>query len=139
MTNSLGRTVAPHGRDVLQLVEHLRIELVVPAQLGGVSGSRGTAHRLPNLPDPAALEGERRSVDDRFVAEVEGAEARAAEQGQEAAAGTEHRHPQAADLRERAGVAYEPGQRRVVADRVAGDQHHPRSPPGSRGTRCDRR
>jgi hypothetical protein len=72
---TLARGSAPAGRNVVELSESCVVELRECAHLRGVAGLAEPVHGLSHLADRAAFERERRSVDDRLVADVDRAQA----------------------------------------------------------------
>src|SRR5207244_3512258 len=70
--SALGRVAAPALRDCLELRPQAGIELAGTQDLRVITGALEPVHRLPHLADRPALERERRRVDHRLVAVVEG-------------------------------------------------------------------
>ena len=72
---SLRLGAAPLARDPLELAAQVLADLSRPQHLGAVAGALEPVDRLAHLADRPALERERRRLDHRLVAVVEGMQA----------------------------------------------------------------
>jgi hypothetical protein len=107
-----------------ELAERALVELGQLGKLGRIAALLEPRDRLAHLPNRPALEREAACLDDRFIADVEGAQPRLAPERNQAFADTAGGELQPSPLGEVNGLGNESRQCRGRPDGVARDQHH---------------
>src|SRR5205823_1692135 len=96
---ALRLVAAPVEGDLVQLATQLGIDRARRRDAHRIAGLAQPVHRLPHLADRAALKRERRRLDQRLVAVVEGMEAVRAVEAEPPLRGAEDRDPPVAFMR----------------------------------------
>ena len=110
--------------DAFELAERALVELGQLGKLGRIAALLEPRDRLAHLPNRPAFEREAACLDDRFIADVEGAQPRLAPERNQAFTDTAGGELQPSPLGEVNGLGNESRQCRGRPDRVARDQHH---------------
>ena len=122
---TFGRSPAPHAADLLELDAKLHVQLARVEDTHDEARALEPVHRLPDLSDRPAVEGERRRIDHRLVTVIERPEAERPVEPQALFAHAEHGDPPPVLVSEVEKAVHELFVGCFRPDRIAPDDRYP--------------